>query len=331
MNNNDFGIDLGTSNVKINTKTKGLLINEPSIIALDKDTNKVIAIGKEAYKILGKNPKNITIIKPIKNGVISDMNAAEILLEELIKRLKINNLFIKPQVLICYPSSSTELEKNIIKELVERTGARKVYISEKTKIAALGIGLDINKPTANMIVDIGGGTTDISIISMNEIVVSKTINIAGNKFNEDIINFIKKKYKLLIGEKTTEEIKKKYLNIYNSDNNVKFKITGKDLLTGLPNTIEISQTEIKESIYKSINEIINSIISVLEESPPEISADIVEKGIVLTGGSSQICGLIELLKERLKIPVFIAESPLTSVAEGSKIMLEELKKNQEDH
>ena len=259
------------------------------------------------------------------------MNAAEILLEELIKRLKINNLFIKPQVLICYPSSSTELEKNIIKELVERTGARKVYISEKTKIAALGIGLDINKPTANMIVDIGGGTTDISIISMNEIVVSKTINIAGNKFNEDIINFIKKKYKLLIGEKTTEEIKKKYLNIYNSDNNVKFKITGKDLLTGLPNTIEISQTEIKESIYKSINEIINSIISVLEESPPEISADIVEKGIVLTGGSSQICGLIELLKERLKIPVFIAESPLTSVAEGSKIMLEELKKNQEDH
>lgn len=331
MNNNDFGIDLGTSNVKINTKTKGLLINEPSIIALDKDTNKVIAIGKEAYKILGKNPKNITIIKPIKNGVISDMNAAEILLEELIKRLKINNLFIKPQVLICYPSSSTELEKNIIKELVERTGARKVYISEKTKIAALGIGLDINKPTANMIVDIGGGTTDISIISMNEIVVSKTINIAGNKFNEDIINFIKKKYKLLIGEKTTEEIKKKYLNIYNSDNNVKFKITGKDLLTGLPNTIEISQTEIKESIYKSINEIINSIISVLEESPPEISADIVEKGIVLTGGSSQICGLIELLKERLKIPVFIAESPLTSVAEGSKIMLEELKKYQEDH
>lgn len=331
MNNNDFGIDLGTSNIRINTKTKGLLINEPSIIALDKDTNKVIAIGKEAYKILGKNPKNITIIKPIKNGVISDMNAAEILLEELIKRLKINNLFIKPQVLICYPSSSTELEKNIIKELVERTGARKVYISEKTKIAALGIGLDINKPTANMIVDIGGGTTDISIISMNEIVVSKTINIAGNKFNEDIINFIKKKYKLLIGEKTTEEIKKKYLNIYNSDNNVKFKITGKDLITGLPSTIEISQTEIKESIYKSINEIIISIISVLEESPPEISADIVEKGIVLTGGSSQICGLIELLKERLKIPVFIAESPLTSVAEGSKIMLEELKKYQEDH
>lgn len=331
MNNNDFGIDLGTSNIRINTKTKGLLINEPSIIALDKDTNKVIAIGKEAYKILGKNPKNITIIKPIKNGVISDMNAAEILLEELIKRLKINNLFIKPQVLICYPSSSTELEKNIIKELVERTGARKVYISEKTKIAALGIGLDINKPTANMIIDIGGGTTDISIISMNEIVVSKTINIAGNKFNEDIINFIKKKYKLLIGEKTTEEIKKKYLNIYNSDNNVKFKITGKDLITGLPSTIEISQTEIKESIYKSINEIIISIISVLEESPPEISADIVEKGIVLTGGSSQICGLIELLKERLKIPVFIAESPLTSVAEGSKIMLEELKKYQEDH
>lgn len=331
MNNNDFGIDLGTSNIRINTKTKGLLINEPSIIALDKDTNKVIAIGKEAYKILGKNPKNITIIKPIKNGVISDMNAAEILLEELIKRLKINNLFIKPQVLICYPSSSTELEKNIIKELVERTGARKVYISEKTKIAALGIGLDINKPTANMIVDIGGGTTDISIISMNEIVVSKTINIAGNKFNEDIINFIKKKYKLLIGEKTTEEIKKKYLNIYNSDNNVKFKITGKDLITGLPSTIEISQTEIKESIYKSINEIIISITSVLEESPPEISADIVEKGIVLTGGSSQICGLIELLKERLKIPVFIAESPLTSVAEGSKIMLEELKKYQEDH
>ena len=331
MNNNDFGIDLGTSNIRINTKTKGLLINEPSIIALDKDTNKVIAIGKEAYKILGKNPKNITIIKPIKNGVISDMNAAEILLEELIKRLKINNLFIKPQVLICYPSSSTELEKNIIKELVERTGARKVYISEKTKIAALGIGLDINKPTANMIVDIGGGTTDISIISLNEIVVSKTINIAGNKFNEDIINFIKKKYMLLIGDKTTEEIKKKYLNIYNSDNNVKFKITGKDLITGLPSTIEISQTEIKESIYKSINEIIISIISVLEESPPEISADIVEKGIVLTGGSSQICGLIELLKERLKIPVFIAESPLTSVAEGSKIMLEELKKYQEDH
>lgn len=331
MNSNDLGIDLGTSNILINTKKNGLLINEPNIIALDKETNKVIAVGEEANKILGKNPKNIKIIKPIKNGVISDLDAAELLLEELIKRLKINNLFMKPQVLICYPSSSTELEKNVIKELVERTGARKVYISEKTKVAALGIGLDISKPTAHMIVDIGGGTTDISIISINEVVISKTITIAGNKFNEDIIDFIKKKYKLLIGEKTTEEIKKKYLNIYNANDKVKFKITGKDLITGLPSTMEISQVEIKESISKSINEIIESIISVLEESPPEISADIVEKGIVLTGGSSQICGLINLLKERLKIPIFIAESPLTSVAEGSKIMLEELKKYQEDH
>lgn len=331
MNSNDLGIDLGTSNILINTKKNGLLINEPNIIALDKETNKVIAVGEEANKILGKNPKNIKIIKPIKNGVISDLDAAELLLEELIKRLKINNLFMKPQVLICYPSSSTELEKNVIKELVERTGARKVYISEKTKVAALGIGLDISKPTAHMIVDIGGGTTDISIISINEVVISKTITIAGNKFNEDIIDFIKKKYKLLIGEKTTEEIKKKYLNIYNANDKVKFKITGKDLITGLPSTMEISQVEIKESISKSINEIIESIISVLEESPPEISADIVEKGIILTGGSSQICGLINLLKERLKIPIFIAESPLTSVAEGSKIMLEELKKYQEDH
>ena len=331
MNSNDLGIDLGTSNILINTKKNGLLINEPNIIALDKETNKVIAVGEEANKILGKNPKNIKIIKPIKNGVISDLDAAELLLEELIKRLKINNLFMKPQVLICYPSSSTELEKNVIKELVERTGARKVYISEKTKVAALGIGLDISKPTAHMIVDIGGGTTDISIISINEVVISKTITIAGNKFNEDIIDFIKRKYKLLIGEKTTEEIKKKYLNIYNANDKVKFKITGKDLITGLPSTMEISQVEIKESISKSINEIIESIISVLEESPPEISADIVEKGIVLTGGSSQICGLINLLKERLKIPIFIAESPLTSVAEGSKIMLEELKKYQEDH
>lgn len=330
MNSNDIGIDLGTSNTLINSKNDGIIINEPSIIAIDKETNKVIAVGKDANKMIGKNPQNIKIIKPIKNGVIADLEASELLLEEFIKKIKTKNMFIKPQVLICYPSSSTLLERNLIKELVERTGARKIYIAEKTKIAALGIGLDISKPLANMIVDIGGGTTDISIISLNEVVISKTINIAGNNFNEDIINYIKKKYQVLIGDKTSEQIKKNYLNIYYNDNK-KIKVKGKDLISGLPNTIEIKQSELKEAIDKSINEIITGIIKVLEDAPPEISADIVEKGLILTGGSSQICGLIELLKEKLKIPVFIAESPLTSVAEGSKIMLEELKKYSEDH
>ncbi len=330
MMSNDIGIDLGTSNVIINTKKNGILINEPSIIAIDTNTNKILAIGQEANEMLGKNPQNIKIIKPIKNGVIADLDAAELLLEEFIRKLKTNNLFIKPQILICCPSSSSQLEKNTIKEAVERTGARKIYISEKTKIAALGIGLDISKPIANMIIDIGGGTTDIAIISLNNVVVSKTLNIAGDNFNGDIIDYIKNKYKVLVGFQTAEQIKKDYLNIYNPKENIKFKITGKDLISGLPNTIEITQVELKNSIEKSINEIIKNIIKVLDESPPELSSDIVEKGIVLTGGSAQICGLIDLLKEKLNIPIFIAESPLTSVAEGTKIMLEELKKYQED-
>lgn len=330
MISTDIGIDLGTSNILIFVKKKGIVLNEPSVVAIEKDTKKVLAVGNEANEMLGRTPEKVVAIRPMKDGVIADLEATEIMLNEFIKKLKNIALFIRPRILICCPTNITPIEKTTLKEVAERTGARNIYIEEEPKVAALGAGMNIKLPIANMVVDIGGGTTDIAILSLGGIVVSNSIKIAGNVFNNDIIKYIKGKYKLLIGEITAENIKTNFTNIYNPSSDKKIEIKGRDLVSGLPKKIEINQEETKEALEESITKIVNAIINVLEISPPELSSDIVEKGIVLTGGASQLCGLLEYLEDKLKVPVLIAESPLTCVVEGTGVLLDELKIYEKD-
>lgn len=326
----DIGIDLGTANVLIYIKGQGIVLNEPSIVVIDTETDKVIAVGSEASEMLGRTPEKVKAIKPMKDGVIADFELTEIMLNYFINKVKGRSFFSRPRILICCPTNITPVEKNAIREAAERTGARKVYIEEEPKVAAIGAGMDISKPTANMVLDIGGGTTDIAILSMNGIVSSASIKIAGNAFDEDIVKYIRSKYKLLIGEKTAEDIKINFANVFKPSKKEKLNVKGRNLLTGLPDSIDLSQDEIKEALDDSLTRIIKTIKIVLEQTPPELSADIVEKGVVLTGGGALLTGLEDLLEEELTIPVLIAETPLTCVAEGTGVLLDNIKLLEED-
>ncbi len=321
MFSKDIGIDLGTANVLIYVKGEGIVLNEPSIVAIDTENKKVIAVGKEASDMFGRTPERVKAIRPMKDGVIADFEVTEIMLNTFIKKIKARTLFARPRILICCPTNITEVEKNAIKEAAERTGARKVYLEEEPKVAAIGAGMDISLPTANMVIDIGGGTTDIAILSMNDMVTSESLRIAGNVFDNDIIKYIKDKYKLLIGEKTAEDIKINFANVYKPSKTESLEVRGRNLLTGLPHTITITQDETKEALSDSLNKIIKSVTNVLEDTPPELSADIVDRGIVLTGGGALLTGLTDLLSEELDVPVLIANSPLTCVAEGCGALL----------
>ncbi len=326
----DIGIDLGTANVLIYVKGQGIVLNEPSIVAIDTDTKSVIAVGTEANEMLGRTPGKVKAIKPMKDGVIADFEITEIMLNSFIKKIKAKKLFSRPRILICCPTNITPVEKNAIKEAAERTGARKVYIEEEPKVAAIGAGMDISKPTANMVIDIGGGTTDIAILSLNDIVSSTSVRIAGNVFDQDIIKYIKEKYKLLIGERTAEDIKIGFSNIFDPNKKEKLEVRGRNLITGLPDTIEITQDETKLALEESIQKIVKATTNVLEQTPPELSGDIVEKGIILTGGGAMLRGLPELLEKELQVPILIAESPLTCVAEGTGTLLNNITLLEED-
>lgn len=326
----DIGIDLGTANVLIYVKDRGIVLNEPSIVVIDTETKSVIAVGEEASKMLGRTPGKVKAIKPMKDGVIADFELTEIMLNTFIKKIKAKNLFARPRILICCPTNITPVEKNAIIEAAERTGARKVYIEEEPKVAAIGAGMDITKPTANMVLDIGGGTTDIAILSLNGIVSSASVRIAGNVFDQDIIKYIRDNYKLLIGEKTAEDIKINFANIYKPNKKIRQEVKGRNLITGLPHTIEITQEETKEALKDSIQRIIKATKNVLEQTPPELSSDIVEKGVILTGGGSLLNGLVETFEEALNIPVLIAETPLTCVVEGTGILLDNIKLLEKD-
>ncbi|MBQ6497578.1 MAG: rod shape-determining protein [Bacilli bacterium] len=321
----DIGIDLGTANVLIYVKGRGVVLNEPSIVVIDTESKSVIAVGEEAKEMLGKTPEKVKAIKPMKDGVIADFELTEIMLNSFIKKIKARNLFFRPRILICCPTNITQVEKNAIREAAEQTGARKVYIEEEPKVAAIGAGMDISKPTANMVLDIGGGTTDIAVLSLNGIVASSSVRTAGNALDQEIIKYIKEKYKLLIGEKTAEDIKINFANVYKPSKKEKLEVKGRDLLTGLPKAIEITQDETKVAMEEGIKKIVKECKNVLEKTPPELSADIVEKGVILTGGGSLLTGLIEVLEEELTIPVLIAETPLTCVAEGTGILLNNIK------
>lgn len=324
MFSKDIGIDLGTVNILVYVKGEGIIVNEPSVIVIDEETKRPIAFGEEANKMLGRTPGKIKAIKPMKDGVIADFEMVETLLDYLLKKVNIKNKIIKPRIIICCPSNITEVEKNAIKEAAERTGAKKVFIEEEPKVAAIGAGLEIGEPIGNMVVDIGGGTTDIAVLSLGNIVTSASIKTAGNTFDENIIDYVKNKYKLLIGEKTAEKIKIKIGTVKAGNKKEKLEIRGRDLVGGLPKTITISSEEVEEALKDSINKIISMIKVVLEQTPPELLSDIIENGIMLTGGGAMLDNLKELLQEELKVPIKIAEDPLACVAEGTGIMLDKL-------
>ena len=320
----DIGIDLGTANVLIYVRGQGIVLNEPSVLAIDSDTKNVLAVGSDANDMLGRTPGKVKAIKPLKDGVIADFEYTEAMLTNLLRKVKGLRLWSKPRILICCPSNITAVEKNAIKEAAEKLGAKKVFMEEEPKVAALGAGMDISKPGANMVIDIGGGTTDIAILSLGGIVNSASIKVAGNTFDNAIIDYIREKYKLLIGERTAEDIKLNLGVVYNGDKNIKREIKGRSLETGLPNTIEITEKEIEEALYPHAIKIIKETKKVLEDTPPELSADIVDKGIVLTGGGALVKGFPQLFEKELGVPIYIAETPLTCVAEGCGIMLTNL-------
>lgn len=325
MFTHDIGIDLGTANVLIYLKGQGVVLNEPSVVAIDTTSRKALAVGSDARNMLGRTPGKVSAIKPLKDGVIADFDTTEIMLEHFLKKAGGKSFFGKPRVLICCPSNITGVEKQAIKEAAERTGARRVFLEEEPKVAAIGAGIDISAPNGNMIIDIGGGTTDIAVLSLGGIVTSSSIKVAGNTFDSDIMKYIKEKYKLLIGDMTAENIKLTIGTVFpNKKNEEVMTVKGRNLSTGLPSSIELSSSEIAEALKDSCDVIIHTAKSVLEQTPPELAADIVENGVTLTGGGALIKGFDRLLERELKIPVRVADDPLECVVQGTGIMLENI-------
>ncbi len=321
MFSKDIGIDLGTANVLIHVKGKGIVLNEPSVVAMDKKTGKVLAVGEEARQMVGRTPGNIVAIRPLKDGVIADFDVTEAMLRHFINKLNVRGFLSKPRILICCPTNITSVEQKAIREAAEKSGGKKVYLEEEPKVAAIGAGMDIFQPSGNMVVDIGGGTTDVAVLSMGDIVTSESIKVAGDVFDNDILQYIKKEYKLLIGERTAEAVKMTIGTVFPGNRNESMEIRGRDMVTGLPQTITIHSTEIERALHESVSMIVQSAKNVLEKTPPELSADIIDRGVILTGGGALLHGMDQLLIEELKVPVFIAEKPMDCVAIGTGIML----------
>lgn len=320
----DIGIDLGTANVLIYVKNEGIVLNEPSVVAIDSITKKPLAIGIEAHEMLGRTPGKVEAIRPLKDGVIADFEVTEIMLNYFIKKINAKGLFSRPRILICCPANITGVEKNAIRDAAYNSGAKKVFIEEEPKVAAVGANMDISKPSGNMVIDMGGGTTDIAVLSLGGIVVSNSIRVAGNTLDTDILKYIKNKYKLLIGDVTAETIKKEIGTVSKDGKKEKMEVRGRDLATGLPKAITISSDEIYEALQESIDIIVQGVRTVLEQTPPELLSDIYMKGITLTGGGALIDSLDKILEKELKVPINIAEDPLMCVAVGTGIMLENL-------
>lgn len=324
MFSRDIGIDLGTANVLIHLKGKGIVLNEPSVVAIDKKTNRVLAVGEEARQMVGRTPGNITAIRPLRDGVIADFDVTEAMLSHFINKLNLKGFLTKPRILICCPTNITSVEQKAIREAAEKSGGKKVYLEEEPKVAAIGAGMDIFQPSGNMVVDIGGGTTDVAVLSMGDIVTSESIKVAGDVFDNDILQYIKKEYKLLIGERTAEAIKMTIGTVFKGGRNDSMDIRGRDMVTGLPRTIMIHSDEIERALHESVAMIVQSAKNVLEKTPPELSADIIDRGVIITGGGALLHGVDQLLIEELKVPVFIAERPMDCVAIGTGIMLENI-------
>ena len=310
MFSRDVGIDLGTANVLIYVKGKGIVLDEPSVVAIDTNTGKALAVGEEARRMVGRTPGNIVAIRPLKDGVIADFEVTEQMLKHFINKINVKGMFAKPRILICTPTNITSVEQKAIREAAQKCGAKHIFLEEEPKVAAIGAGMDIFQPSGNMVVDIGGGTTDIAVLSMGDIVTSSSIKMAGDKFDTEILQYIKKEYKLLIGERTAENIKLNVATVYERDEEL--EIRGRDMVSGLPRTITVV--------------IVQAAKSVLEKTPPELSADIIDRGIMLTGGGALLHGIDQLFADELKVPVLIAEEPMRAVAQGTGLMLEHMDK-----
>ena len=320
MSRADIGIDLGTAHVLVYVNGKGIVLEEPSVVAIDKTANKVLAVGEEARRMIGRTPGNIVAIRPLRDGVISDYDVTEKMLKYFINKVvdkKGLNRFFMPRIMVCVPTGVTEVEKRAVEEATRQAGAREVYIIEEPIAAAIGAGVDISQPHGNMVIDIGGGTADIAVTSLGGAVVSDSIKIGGDKFDEAIITYIKKEHKLLIGERTAEKIKIEIGCAYKIENEKTMKVVGRNLITGLPHSIEVSSLEILKALDECVEQIVVTTHLVLEKTPPELAADISERGIIMTGGGSLLYGLDKRIEEKTGIKVRVADKPLFCVAEGT--------------
>ena len=359
---NDLAIDLGTANTLVYVKGKGIVCDEPSVVVIRRDNKKLIAVGAEAKKMLGKTPADIIAIKPLKDGVIADFDATEEMLKYFIKRVHNRRSFVSPRVIIGVPSGITQVEQRAVKDAAQASGAREVYLVGEPMAAAVGVGLPVGEPSGNMIVDIGGGTTDIAVISLDGVVYSKAVRVGGDKMDEDIIAYIKRRYSLMIGDRTAEQIKieigsaayakdnelvlsrqykpaaegdvieftpgsherKDAHQVTKKTDQLTMEIKGRDLISGIPKTLTITQEEIREALVETVNSILDTIKIILENTPPELAADIVDRGIVLAGGGALLRGLDALIREKTGLPVIVADDPLTAVVRGVGSMLDDL-------
>ncbi|MDT3428039.1 rod shape-determining protein MreB [Paenibacillus forsythiae] len=326
MLSKDIGIDLGTANVLIHVKGKGVVLDEPSVVTLESDTKRVLAVGEQARRMVGRTPGNISTIRPLRDGVIADFEITETMLKYFIDRVGGRTWYARPRILICAPTNITSVEQKSIREAAERSGAKEVFMEEEPKAAAIGAGMDIYQPSGNMVVDIGGGTTDVAVLSMGDVVTASSIKMAGDKFDESILKYIKQKYKLLIGERTAEDIKLTIGNVRPGGVQAEMDIRGRDMVSGLPQTLTITSIEAQEALWDPVSSIVAAAKTVLERTPPELSADIIDRGVVLTGGGALLSGLAELLSEELHVPVWVAEDPMHCVVKGTGILLDHLDK-----
>ncbi len=324
---NDLAIDLGTANTLVYVKGKGIVLSEPSVVAVRKDGkgyNRVLAVGKEAKLMLGRTPGNIVAIRPMKDGVIADFEVTEAMLRHFIRKVHNRRTLIRPRIIICVPSGITQVEKRAVRESAESAGAREVYLIEEPMAAAIGAGLPITEPTSNMVVDIGGGTTEVAVISLAGIVFSKSVRVGGDKIDEAILQYVKRKYNLLIGERTAEVIKTTIGTAYPQDEPESIEVKGRDLVSGIPKTLTIDSEEVRIAISEQIDTIIDAVKVALEQTPPELAADIVDRGIFLTGGGALLKNIDVLLREETGLPITIADDPLSAVVLGSGKTLESL-------
>jgi rod shape-determining protein MreB len=321
---NDIGIDLGTANTLVYVKDRGIVLREPSVVAVEAGSNRVLAVGDEAKRMLGRTPGSIVAIRPMKAGVIADFEITEAMLRYFIRRIHQHRKMVKPRIIIAVPSDITEVEKRAVKDSATHAGARDVFLIEEPMAAAIGVGLPVQEPAGNMIVDIGGGTTEVALISLAGIVFSRTVRVGGDEMDECIVQYMKRVYNLMIGERTAEEIKITMGSAYQVGDDTSMEVKGRDLVAGLPKTLTISSEEIREALQEPISSIIDAIKVTLERCPPELAADLVDRGMVLAGGGALLTGIDKLIAEQTGLPVHLADDPLSAVAEGTGVVLNEL-------
>ncbi len=324
MFSSDLAVDLGTANTLIYVKGRGVVSSEPSVVAINSNTREILAIGQEAKNMLGRTPANISAVRPMKDGVIADYDTTEKMIIYFILKVHNRKSLVRPRMVICIPSGVTQVEKRAVKDSAIQAGAREVYLIEEPMAAAIGAGLPIQEPSGNMVVDIGGGTTEVAVISLSGIVYANSVRVGGDEMDDNIVNYIKRQYNLLIGTATAEDLKIKLGSAFPLENEIKTEIKGRDLVTGIPKTIEISDSEIREALKESIGKIVDAVRIALEQTPPELSADIVDRGIVLTGGGALLKNLDKRLSHETGLPIIVSDDPLKAVALGSGKVLDDL-------